>query len=668
LETPTGSFTRLYDGAVADRLRSGAAPFSDLISAGETFPVKKDQIAFGCLHPASRYAYASGKITLSTPISVAKAASDSAVYMVSVQLWDGNQNNRNWIQYFADAPDLGSGPISQLTLQIPVSPGSSPPATGIARIAIVVEKTRLSIGYGYDQSQATSAADPAPSDWIDVIEADESDCICIAARLLSPGPVLDHSTGNPVPPSIGPANGCAFTFLSSIVPPMPQMVRIESQQWNIHYSWKTTNVVAGADVRIYDQSSTFEFELQPQLVPTRRSLAFAPGPRPLAAIFADLRVGNWNTMTAADAQQVKDYLLSQADPIGTPSEEGIPIFLDGDQILKGEAYLATNSGNTCFLQDPNDARRRETFQWRFRVRALENYDKGDLYSVLSSDWTPWSDWIAPLPLKPTIISPAPSAVVPIDPLTSPPSNRLTVQFKASNRTLNEFNPPAQPPGSAAGPAPILYRLLVRRATAAPRLLPSTKLPEVFPTVMVADRVCNHQMPTSDFPTLEFTYLDSMVAPSSRVPAGFSYSYELEIHLCKYLPDGSIQVASKSEVAMVSLPPETSCLVQGWEPQFGRPVMHLFTADQSSSSFLDRLQNSGWRQQRCSNIFRHEQARGARVFLPCDIVSHERIEAGTLLRLAGADRFSFALVEKFEFDPESMEFRSQSEAVPVLYLA
>jgi hypothetical protein len=613
------------------------------------------------LHPASAYTLSGSKITFQRPLDITVAAADPSTYLVAVELL-ATPDSKDWMLFFADLPQ-GTTRIDELVLSLRQA-NVTPPASGQARIALVHEVPRLTCAYGNPSAPA--------EDFFDVVEADQEDTVVYGARLLSPGPQLGDGAASDIPPVVGPAGGIAFPYLSSVVPPTPHMTDVIAEPWNLRFKWEVNRKAPDGNlVRIYDKTNSLQFQLEFRAVADVFALDFA---RPLPVILAELRAGNWTSWTGLDGDAVKTWLSSRASAadLQQPASTDLTsyqVIISGEDVLSGQALLAPPGDVNALLTDLKDLRRRENYQTRYRVRALENFQPGgDLLSVLRSDWTPYSDWLTTLPLKPQFVNETPLAQ-PLPP-QSPPVNQIAVTFLARNRQAKEFVGDGKT-------FPIFYRLVIRRLAAS--IFTGSFVPG---GVAVTEAVLDHSTPTSDFPTLTFApvYVDAAVAPASRVPRGFVYGYELEIHLCKWrrFPSNAelggpkkpedFTITSKSDVLHIALPPENSINIRGEEPPFETVHLNLTDDSEEKPDFWQALSDLGWERNPGKNIAVFRGA-GRAAPLPFTPLLHQETEREQVLHVPpGASAFSLCVVEGGKLDATAVAIIPAAGARPKLFFA
>lgn len=501
---------------------------------------------------------------------------------------------------------------------------------GVIRLAIADEKVLFSRGYGINRN-----SDDDSTARLDVLESGQEDIVCYIARYLAPGTRTDETPPKTLP-IYGHAGFAIFKVQSSIAPPIPKFSVVRPDEWNIRFEWDVNRIEDGSAVAIYDQSNSFEFELQREAIAKSSRLLASNGPRSLADIFRALTNDDFGSVTADEEAKLAAW-FGGASPIEIETDRGLSEteWLRGrlKNVTEGAAWLAPEpeetGDQTPSLEVPNakmSVERREDFRWRFRARAVENPNEEGF--EIYSDWTTTSDWTTPLPLKPRFDDRG--AVPFVRPRPKLPTIRFDVDYELSNRrNKDELEN-------------IEYRLVIRKFVPT---IAGTSGQRGFAMMNITNGIIkpyNIDSVSDGGLLARFSYEDTDIAAPDSLPENFTYAYTFEIN---QLTDGkaiqkSVSFEVSSDSAGKPIVPDGAYKLYANEPRKLSLVensLQATAANRSRPQYLLRL--DGWHNTG-GNVYDH---RGDEAYVPLPTQYVENTVGNVMMSLSGLPHHSAAVI-------------------------
>jgi hypothetical protein len=546
-----------------------------------------EDFAWGTAHPAAEYKFdGTDTVTFINPVQWISGEADQQLRRLLVlEFFDPatspEPQSPRLIRAFTelrrdhfDAATMALIRITGLELCGGLSDIPAIPKTGYARLCIAND--RQVIVRGYDLNQDPNNLDAAT---VFIVESDQEDEICYAARFLIPGQEMEIDKKSTILPSAGDAALKAFRFASSLTPTIPRIETVEPREWNIELSWSTVRKGDGDRVEeIYDSTNSFEVQLEAERRGVARSGLASTSGRSLSEIIAAILKMDWN-ITPEERERLRAWLgghePSTFNRNTDPDSRSYLKPLPNEIARQGAVLLAPEGAAHSILSDQEiGTARRETWKWRFQLRALENAEQPKF--TLYSDWTPTTDWFTPLPIRPRWDA----LSVVGETSASPPENRIDVEYVLYEHSVDDLNSDKL----------LGFQLIVRKG-----LVPNFG----GKPIVITERILGERerIVRGGTPVIKFQYVDEEVV-QRKESDGLTYRYECEINQLN-----NDAVVTKGEIfnRMEAILPETQLLLTGYEKLKRLNQTSLFIAASESVHILE-LRGLGWKQLDAGNVF------------------------------------------------------------------
>ncbi len=661
---PPQTYRQLVEGDVAKQARDGKIDYTVLPNAPALFEPER---IWGTVHWGTRFRRDKRRIQFNPPLHLDGNAEHRTIGAVLVLELTESTDSLSWHRTLAeiDVDDVQDDQLMSLRILTDHTTADLP-NNGLVRVSFAKERVIRTVRYGRNQSDlnGSSRADTSESGlWISVIEPGQEDKIGYVARFVVPG--RPEKDSNRVLSSAGPAGCQLIRFASSVTPPTPRIKDIRPEQWNIRFKWSTDYVADenGHRELLYDMTNWFEFRLGVRQNDPRATQR-KDGSRSLFSILSQIRHGRWSPLSEDDKKKIRSWLggcLDRTEESITDTSETLVFRRSADLVLSGTICLASDNQRhpldldttlPYLLESPTDVRRRDNYQWRFQVRALENTDFNGTPTdyTLMSEWTPVSDWIRPLPIKPILSN----HFLLRDLLEADePQNVVRLRYIATNRSLGEFYEGTE----VLSRRYIDYELAVWKDVAIPE---RTAGGTTFMTVRQPNRLLSMRSISDEGGQVivSFEFRDFAVAPRNTTSQNYTYVFQLcQVEICADQQNNRIVVA-RSEPYKISIMPQSEIQIDGFEPLFNpsQPSTRPTVEGNHRLSLVDRLTTLGWRQDGSGNVFAKTFPKGQQATVAPfvgQLIDH-RI-SGLIVELADESPYSVALIENADYvlDPDKL---------------